>query len=55
MSWLTERIAEKAKQIKQDRYGKRREDDLSTAEIERINHDAAVEVQREIKERRTKP
>jgi len=54
MSRLIERIEEKAKEIRKERYGKMKDDDLSTAEHERINHDAAVEVQREIRERSKK-
>ncbi len=49
---VKERIEQRAKEIYKDRYGKRRESDLSTQELEKVVHDAAIEVQKEIKQRK---
>jgi hypothetical protein len=45
---ITERIQKRAEEIYGQRYGKRR--DISAVEIERVRHDAAIEVQKEIKQ-----
>ena len=51
---IDKRIAEKAKEIYKERYGKRSPDSLSSQEVERVNHDAAVQVQREVREQQRK-
>jgi hypothetical protein len=48
---IRDKIAERSREIYRDRYGSRSPDTLSSQEIEKINHDAAVAVQKEIKKR----
>ena len=45
----SDRIKAKAKEIYIQRYGSRKPAELSTAELEKVSHDAAVEIQKEIR------
>ncbi len=45
---LSERIKKRVDELYKERYGKRR--DISTEEKMKVDHDAAVQVQKEIRE-----
>ena len=44
----SDRIKQKQQELYRERYGERT--DISSEEISRVNHDAAVQVQKEIKD-----
>ncbi len=48
---IRDKIEEKAKELYKKRYGKRSPESLSSEELNRVNHDAAVQVQKEIRDR----
>jgi hypothetical protein len=50
MSNLSDRIKQKQQELYQKRYGTRR--DISSEEIAKVNHEAAVQVQKELKDKR---
>ena len=47
---IQEHIEEKTKELYKERYGKRSPDTLSIQGIEKVRHDAAIEVQKRRRE-----